>query len=1002
LFKPAQKEQLKVPGHQDYMPDLREFVNRVGRKYGLAEKLINTFKLAVDEAATNIIEHGYRDQQSHITIQAIVKRKSITIVLIDQGPFFDPNWAEEPDLLNSAETGDRPHLGIFLLRKLIDKIEYFNTDAGNELRLTKHHKPAKRSLKLKSSIVPLQALKSPYPLSFLAVFTILTISFFFYSYNRVELKRVSDFLFAGKEISARIANPLGSTRADFLKSAEGKIYLKSYMQPIYEEKVGQIHSISVAGSSGKVLWSTKSVEIQMPFKRPSGVTFIKEGIFNYSIDDMAIYEFEKPVVPKTHDFFSGKIRVLFLKDYLERQIKIEELHHLRNGLIVLGVGYIAIVFLACLIKYPLGGFFKQPKKGQGTETDEIADEFDTFITKVNENPEWGILNKEIPRIDPPKQIEAKKTATGAEEKATDKNEGSGLDAANLAKITAKKPEYNSMQLPAPSLPAEAPKAGKAPKLIKSNSPAKADPEFSLSEFLDCLNSKAETVRSATTNFKQPAQELDQNPQLESTPEIEEIQDAAPEPVREIVETLALDFEIEDISDSLVDAIFDDFVGDQIGIVTDDTSTKEPQIQEEKEEVTEKLVDPIEEGPEGQIEEEIVTEESFESKDEEKPEAEIKLLPEPEQKRAPQTEKEKILESDLEIEADSILVESIEDLFSKIKKVHNLISKKDEPASEPGQTESEPDVKVAAEPIKKPESSVVSENEEIEITSERQVEENTVASKSEAAELAEKAETFLVDGVKQYRKKQYEDAIIAFRNLLKIEPGSKSIYLLLGNAYFKNDMITDALSVYEQYKRKYPGESIAHENLGLINEKKGVYQLAIKEWKAALDLNHDRPDIKKKIEQAEQAHRAETQNGNSVKETQTIESEPPRIKPKPNKQDEQKSTLLKEGINHYRNKNFAAAINTFKVANKLFPKFKKAYSVLGITYFRHKMFDESEQTFEKLKQLKFESESEHENMGIIYAKQGFYSLAVNEWKKALYINPHRKDIKEKINKVFELL
>jgi len=76
--------------------------------------------------------------------------------------------------------------------------------------------------------------------------------------------------------------------------------------------------------------------------------------------------------------------------------------------------------------------------------------------------------------------------------------------------------------------------------------------------------------------------------------------------------------------------------------------------------------------------------------------------------------------------------------------------------------------------------------------------------------------------------------------------------------------------------------------------------------------------------------------------------------------------------------------------------------LGITYFRHKMFDESEQTFEKLKQLKFESESEHENMGTIYAKQGFYSLAVNEWKKVLYINPHRKDIKEKINKVFELL
>ena len=999
MFKPAQKEQLKVPGHQDYMPDLREFVNRVGRKYGLAEKLINTFKLAIDEAATNIIAHGYRDQQSHITIQAIVKRKSITFVLIDQGPFFDPNWAEEPDLLNSAETGERPHLGIFLMRKLIDKIEYSKTDAGNELRLTKHRQPAKRQLRLKPSIVPLQILKAPY---FLAVFTILTISFFFYSYKRAEFKRVSDFLSAGEEISTIIANHLGPTRADFLKSAAGAIYLKTYLQPIYEEKIWQIHSISVADSSGKIIWSTKSAEIQIPFRRPHGVTFIKEGIFTYSIDGTGIYEFEK-LTAKKRDFFSGKIRVMFLKDYLERQIKIEEIHHLSNGLIVLGVGYIAILFLAYLIKYPLRRFFKHPEKGHGTETDEIADEVDTFIKRANENPEWGILNEKISKINPPKQIEAKETGTKTDDDAPDKNEGSSLDAVNPAKITVKKPEYNFRQLPAPSPPAETQKAGKAPKRIKNNSPAKADLEFTLSEFLDCLNSKAETARSAAANFKEAAQELDPDPHLESAPEIEEIQETTPEPVQELVKPPDLDFEIGDISDSLVDAIFDDFAGDQIGRVKDDTSTEEPQKQEDKEESAEKVVEPAEERPEGQIEEDIVTEESFESKDEEKPEAEIKLLPEPAQKKTPQTEIEQILEADLEIEADSILVESIEDLFSKIKKVHNLISKTDKPAAESGQTESEPEVKAATEPIKtEPESSLVSENEEIEIASAPQVEENTVEFKSEAAEPAEKAEALLVAGVKHYQKKQFEDAIITFRNLLKIEPDSKNIYLLLGNAYFKNGMMTEALSVYEQYKKKYPGESIAHENLALIYEKKDVYQSALKEWKAALDLNHDRPDIKRKIEQAEQALRAQTQNGNSVKETQTIESEPPRAKAKPNKQDEQKNTLLKEGIYHYRNKNFAAAINSFKVANKLFPKFKKAYSFLGVTYFRHKMFDESEQIFEKLKQLQFESESEHENMGIIYAKQGLYRLALNEWEKVLTAHPNRTDIKEKINKVFERL
>ena len=271
----------------------------------------------------------------------------------------------------------------------------------------------------------------------------------------------------------------------------------------------------------------------------------------------------------------------------------------------------------------------------------------------------------------------------------------------------------------------------------------------------------------------------------------------------------------------------------------------------------------------------------------------------------------------------------------------------------------------------------------------------------STELAEKAETFLVTGVRYYRKKQYEDAIIAFRNLLKIEPDSKNIYLLLGNAYFKNNMMNDALSIYEQFIEKYPRESISHENMALIYEKKSAHQLALKEWKFALNLNTDRPDIQRKIDKAEKILKAEAQNGQSKKEIQTNGSKPSQIKFRQNKQDEQKNTLLKEGINHYRNKDFAAAVNSFKVAIKVFPKFKEAHSFLGITYFRNKMFDESEQAFEKLKQLQFENESEYENMGLIYAKQGSYRQAVDEWKKALKVSPHRADIKEKINKVIKL-
>lgn len=1004
MFKSIQKEQLKVPGHQDYMPDLREFVTRIGRKYGLAEKLINSFKIAVDEAATNIIEHGYQDQQSHITIQAIVKRKNITIVLIDQGPFFDPNWADEPDLLVSAEAGDRPHLGIFLLRKLIDKIDYVKTDAGNELRLTKYRQAANRSPGLKSALLQLQTLSSAYFLPSLAIFTLLTISLFFYSYNKMQFKRVSDFLFAGQEISTRIANHLSSARADFLRSADGAIYLNSYLQPVYAEKVWQIHTISVVDSSGKMLWSTKSAEIQMPFKRPAGVTYIAEGIHTYLIEGVSVYEFEKPTSPKKKDFFSGKIRVLFLKNYLDRQIKIAEFRYLRNGLIVLGIGYIAIAFLVYIFIHLPRTIFKFKKNGDAPpHPAEIAGESDTLIPNIEIESERGI-DREIPKIEQPKQSEGKRTDTETEDKHSDAGEHPALlDSINSVEENENDSAYNILQLPAPLQPAETAKEAESkPDPAKKTSPIAAVPEFTLVEFLDHLNSSAEAVKAAATHLSQsvkrkPAQKLNRQPKLEPISEKVKVQAKTPEPIAEIVEAIDENFEIEDISDSLVDAIFDDFVGAKIGTTEDDTSAKTPPGQR-KEEVSESLVEAIEEGPKVRTEEEIATEESLESEDREKPQGEIKLLSAPAQKEPLQTEKEETpTETDIETEADSILVESIEDLFSKIKQVHNLTSKKDEPAREPQQAESRISEKLAGQPVKIELKDNVSEK----IKTERADEPGVVDPESRLRP-AEKAETFLRAGVKYYRKKQYEDAIIAFRNLLKIEPDSKNIYLLLGNAYFKNDMMNDALTVYEQYMKKYPGESIAHENMAQIYEKKSVYQLALKEWKSALDLNDDRPDIKGKIEKAEKLLNAQTQNGRSVKGTQTIGSKPPEAKVRQKKQDEQKNTLLKKGVNHYRNKDFAAAVSSFKVAIKVFPKFKEAYSFLGITYFRYKMFDESKQAFEKLKQLQFESESDYENMGLIYAKQGSYGQAVGEWKKVLKVSPHRTDIKEKIDKAVKLL
>lgn len=140
LFKSSHKEELRVPADMKYLADLREFVVTIGRKNGFDDKVIGSLKLATDEAVTNIIRHAYRDTpgRGFVTMRAIIKTTSLTIVLIDQGRTFDPRNAKAPDMKEYIKIGKKGGLGIFMLQKLMDEIDYQVTSEGNELRLVKY------------------------------------------------------------------------------------------------------------------------------------------------------------------------------------------------------------------------------------------------------------------------------------------------------------------------------------------------------------------------------------------------------------------------------------------------------------------------------------------------------------------------------------------------------------------------------------------------------------------------------------------------------------------------------------------------------------------------------------------------------------------------------------------------------------------------------------------------------------------------------------------------
>jgi anti-sigma regulatory factor (Ser/Thr protein kinase) len=111
------RDQLEAAAVLENIPRFREFVVDVCTRAGAAPDDCFALKLAVDEACTNIVEHGYgSDRDGAIALTVEIGDGEARVVLVDTGRPFSPEEAPRPDL--DADWSDRPvgGLGWHLIR----------------------------------------------------------------------------------------------------------------------------------------------------------------------------------------------------------------------------------------------------------------------------------------------------------------------------------------------------------------------------------------------------------------------------------------------------------------------------------------------------------------------------------------------------------------------------------------------------------------------------------------------------------------------------------------------------------------------------------------------------------------------------------------------------------------------------------------------------------------------------------------------------------------------
>ncbi len=131
---------LIVKSRTENLSLIRDFIASNARRAGIQEDIIENIMLAVDEACSNIIKHAYKlNPDGEIKIKLDFKNDKFTVIIQDHGISFEPDSVPKPDLQKYYRQRKVGGLGMFLMKSLMDEVEYISVPGKyNRVLLTKN------------------------------------------------------------------------------------------------------------------------------------------------------------------------------------------------------------------------------------------------------------------------------------------------------------------------------------------------------------------------------------------------------------------------------------------------------------------------------------------------------------------------------------------------------------------------------------------------------------------------------------------------------------------------------------------------------------------------------------------------------------------------------------------------------------------------------------------------------------------------------------------------